>query len=64
MGFNINKTIKTELHYKDIALIAIALGDYQKKYKDAVSPEILEQAKKLVERLTTEMCDYQQDEDC
>ena len=52
---DINETIKTELNYKDIALIAVALGDYQKNYKETASPDILKQAERLVDRLVTEM---------
>ena len=61
MGFNINEKIKTELHYKDIALIAVALGDYQKRYKDSAKPEILKRAKDLVNRLGIEMYDCPED---
>ena len=63
MGFNINKIIVTELHYEDIALIAVALGDYQRNYKDTAEPEILIQAARLINRLGTEMYDCKQDKD-
>ena len=55
MGFTINETIKTELHYKDIALIAIALGEYQMRYKKTADKEILERMARLVNRLGQEM---------
>ena len=64
MGFTINETINTNLHYKDVALIAVALGLYQEQYKDTANPEILERAKNLVNRLGYEMYDCEQtDED-
>ena len=58
---DINETIKTELHYKDIALIAVALGDYQRNYKDTADPEVLKQASSLVNRLGAEMYDCEDD---
>lgn len=62
MGFDINETITTELHYMDIALIAVALGEYQRQHKDTANPEILERAKNLVDRLGYEMYDCEQTE--
>ena len=62
MGFTINETIDTKLHYKDIALIAVALGLYQEKYKDTANPETLQRAKNLVDRLGYEMYDCEQTE--
>lgn len=41
MGFTINETIKTELHYKDVALIAVAMGIYQEQYKDVADKDNL-----------------------
>lgn len=58
MGFNINETIKTELHYKDIALIAVTFGEYQRKFKDTAAPDVLERMRNLVNRLGAEMADY------
>ena len=60
MGFNINETIKTELHYKDIALIAVALGEYQDRCKDE---KFIKHARDLVNRLGREMYDCPQDDD-
>ena len=34
MSCTINEKIVTELHYKDVALIAVAMGIYQNLYKD------------------------------
>ena len=36
MGFTINEEITTKLHYKDIALIAVAMGEYQRLYKETL----------------------------
>jgi hypothetical protein len=58
---NINETIKTELNYKDIALIAVALGDYQRNYKDIASQDVLKQAANLVDRLNAEMYNCEDD---
>ena len=60
---NINENIKTELNYKDIALIVVALGDYQRNYKDTANPDILKQAAKLVDRLGAEMYNCEDDGD-
>jgi len=60
MGFDINETIKTELHYKDIALITVMAGDYQRRFKKTASPDILERLEKLVNRLGYEMSDIKQ----
>jgi len=58
MGFTINETITTELHYKDIALIAVAMGEYQKLYKDTAEKEVLQRMERLVNRLGAEMADH------
>lgn len=55
MGFDINEKINTELHYKDVALIATALGSYQKRYKGRADAEVLTRAKNLVDRLGEEL---------
>ena len=34
MGFTINEEIITKLHYKDIALITVAFGEYQRLYSN------------------------------
>ena len=52
---DINAVILTSLSYKDIALIAVALGDYQRLYGKTANPEVLKRAKRLVDRLGTEM---------
>ena len=62
MGFNINETITTELHYKDVTLIAVALGDYQERCKDHGDSEILKRAKDLVNRLGREIADCPEDD--
>ena len=58
MGFTINKTINTELHYKDVALIAVALGEYQRLYKDTADKEVLQRMANLVNRLGNELYNY------
>jgi dissimilatory sulfite reductase (desulfoviridin) alpha/beta subunit len=51
----INETIKTELHYKDIALIVVAIGEYQRLYKETAEKEVLQRMASLVNRLGVEM---------
>jgi hypothetical protein len=60
MGFTINETITTKLHYKDIALIAITMGMYQDKYKDSADPEVIVRMRNLVNRLGSEMAECEQ----
>ena len=60
MGFTINKEITTKLHYKDVALIAVAMGIYQETYKETADKDILDRMKKLVDRLGREMYDCEQ----
>jgi len=48
----INKEIHTILHYKDITLIAAALGQFQKIQDDE---EVIKRCKRLVDRLGAEM---------
>lgn len=57
MGFDINETITTELHYKDIAVIAVAIGEYQILHKDTADEEIIQRMINLVNRLGVEMYD-------
>jgi len=54
---DINTEIKTTLHYKDVALIAVALGMYQDNFKHAADKEVLSRARNLVNRLGAEMAD-------
>ena len=61
MGYSINETINTELHYNDIALIAVAMGEYQGRYKDTADKKVLDRMKRLVNRLGKEMADCPQD---
>jgi hypothetical protein len=58
MGFTINETIKTELHYKDIALIAVAMGEYQRLYKKTADKSVLQRMERLVNRLGEEMYNH------
>ena len=62
MGFTINETITTKLHYKDIALIATAMVEYQRLYKDITDKEVLDRMTRLVNRLGTEMYDHPDNE--
>lgn len=56
---NINKKITTELHYKDIALIAVMAGMYQDALKkvgrNAANDEPFKRSVNLVNRLGQEM---------
>lgn len=58
MGFTINEIIKTELHYKDVALIVVATSLYQKQYENTADKDILLRMKQLVNRLCAEMYDH------
>lgn len=62
MGFTINETITTTLHYKDIALIAIAMGEYKKLYKDTADKDVLKRMELLVNRLGEEMYNHPDNE--
>lgn len=62
MGFTINETITTELHYKDIALIAVTFGMYQDMYKDTADKDILIRMTRLVNRLGEEMYNHKDNE--
>jgi hypothetical protein len=55
MGFNINEEISTKLHYKDIVLIAVAMGEYQRLYKEKSDKKTIDRMIKLVNRLGKEM---------
>ena len=52
---DINETIYTKLNFKDIALIAVALGEYQERCAKTGDPETLNRAANLVNRLGNEM---------
>ena len=58
MGFYINETFKTELHYKDVVLISIAFGDYIEKYGSKMDEEQKTRMNNLVNRLGVEMYDH------
>lgn len=58
MGFTINETITTELHYEDIALIEVAMGLYQKQYGLTADKDILDRMTNLVNRLIVEMYNH------
>lgn len=55
MGFNINEYTTVKLHYKDIALIAVALGKYQQDFSQTADKGILEHAERLTNMLGNEM---------
>lgn len=58
---SINEEITTKLHYKDIALIAVAMGIYQEKYKRTASKDVLIRMERLVNRLGEEMANCTSD---
>lgn len=62
MGFTINETITTELHYKDIALIAVAMGEYQRLYKETADKKTLQRMIRLVNRLGEELYNHPDNE--
>ena len=57
MGFTINEEIKTKLNYKEIALLAVAVGEYTRRIKDK-DPELVKEYNALVDRLGVEMYAY------
>lgn len=61
MGFDINETITTKLHYKDIALIAVAIGNYQEQYGKDIDEELLQRMINLVNRLGEEVYNTSKD---
>ena len=56
MGFTINEEITTKLNYKEIALVAVACGAYQRLYKDKSNTAT--DMGKLVDRLGEELYNY------
>jgi hypothetical protein len=58
MGFTINETITTELHYKDIAVISVAIGEYQRLHKKTGDNEFYDRMTRLVNRLGEEMYNH------
>lgn len=56
---NINEKISTELSYKDIALIAVALLKYKDDNKNLKSDEIISHCDELMNRLSEEMTSVQ-----
>lgn len=58
MGFTINEKIKTELTYKEIALIAVAFGVYQEQFSETADKDILRKMASLVNRLGKEMYNH------
>lgn len=58
MGFTINETIKTELSYKEIALISIACGSYLERHSENADKEVLKIMRNLVNRLGKEMYNH------
>ncbi len=63
MGFTINEKITTELTYKDVALIAVALGEYQRNIKGIGKDEFEKHAMNLVNRLGVELYDVREEND-
>lgn len=57
MGFTINEKIKTELHYKDISLIAVAFGEFVDRNGVRMDKEQIQRMEDLVNRLGREMTD-------
>lgn len=62
MGFDINEKITTELHYKDVSLISVALNIYLEQAGDRVDAEIKQRAARLINRLGYELYDCPQTE--
>jgi len=62
MGFDINEKIVTELHYKDVSLIGVALNIYLETAGKAVDSEVAQRATRLINRLGQELYDCPQTE--
>jgi len=62
MGFDINEKIKTELHYKDVSLISVALSIYIEQSSKYVDSEVIQRAKRIMNRLGNELYDCPQEE--
>lgn len=60
---DINTEIITKLHYKDVSLIAVALGEYQRNSKEHGDVDILKHAERLANRLGSELYDTNKLED-
>jgi hypothetical protein len=58
MGFTLNEEITTKLNYKDIALIAVAFGEYQRLYGGSMGDDDIKRMRRLVDRLGREMADH------
>ena len=58
MGFTINEEIITKLHYKDIALITVAFGEYQRLYSNTAEKDVLDRMRYLVDRLGDELYNH------
>jgi len=56
MGVSINSEIKTKLTYQEIALLAVAVGNYVDVIKD--DEELVKKFNKLINRLGNEMYAY------
>lgn len=55
MGFDINGEITTRLHYKDVALIAVAIGIYIDNYEKTAGDDTIKRMKRIVDRLGNEL---------
>ena len=55
MGFYINEEILTKLHWKDVTLITVAIGQYIEEYGDRMDPEQRSRMNNLVNRLGKEL---------
>ena len=56
MSVSINSEIKTKLTYQEIALLAVAVGNYVDVIKD--DEELVKEFNKLINRLGNEMYAY------
>lgn len=60
MGFDLNENITTVLNWKEVSLIAVAIGEYQRLYSEDADEDVIKTMTNLVNRLGTELSNYKQ----
>ena len=60
MGFDLNENITTVLNWKEVSLIAVAIGEYQRLYSEDADEDVMKTMSNLVNRLGTELSNCKQ----
>jgi predicted SpoU family rRNA methylase len=60
MGFDLNENITTVLNWKEVSLIAVAIGEYQRLYSEDSDEDVMKTMSNLVNRLGTELSNCKQ----